>query len=70
MRVDVVKDRLEKIMDLLLDLQEEVESTRDDIEPYEGKDDLTDAQQERYDWLDEVADAIDSARGELEDYAY
>lgn len=63
-----IKKRLETILDQLLELQQDVEETRDEIEPYEGKDDLTDQQQERYDWLDELASTIDDAYSNLYDY--
>lgn len=65
-----IKRQLAKILDQLLDLQYEVEDTRDSIEPYENKDDLTEQQQERYDRLDELANAIDDARSSLDDYQY
>ena len=65
-----IKKRLETILDQLLELQQDVEETRDEIEPYEGKDDLTDQQQERYDWLDELASTIDDACSNLSDYQY
>lgn len=63
-----IKKRLETILDQLLELQQDVEETKDEIEPYEGKDDLTDQQQERYDWLDELASTIDDAYSNLSDY--
>lgn len=65
-----IKRQLAKILDQLLDLQYEVEEARDSIEPYENKDDLTEQQQERYDRLDELANAIDDARSSLDDYQY
>lgn len=63
-----IKSKLQLIIDELEELQNEVEETRDNIEPYDGKDDLTEKQQERCDWLDEVVDSLDSAKSELEQY--
>ena len=55
--------------------KDDVEETRDNIEPYENKDDLTEQQQERYDWfddlyndLDELADALDTMQGDLNEF--
>lgn len=46
----------------------ECEETRDEIEPYEGKEDLTEQQQERYDWFDELISDLESLKSDLEDY--
>ena len=65
-RANNIKERLETIQNELEELQNDLEWERDDIEPYEGKDDLTDQQEERQDWLDdsarEVGYAIDSVQ--------
>ena len=50
------------------DLISECEETRDEIEPYEGKDDLTEDQQERYEWFDELISDLESLKSDLEDY--
>ena len=61
-----IKSRLKKILevlgeqrDLLEELKDEVESESYDIEPYEGKDDLTDSQQERQEWLQDASSSIE-----------
>lgn len=57
-----VKNLVEQISTIrmeLEDLQSDVEMERDDIEPYEGKDDLTEAQEERQEWLDNAASQIE-----------
>ena len=69
-----IKSRLKKILecleqqrDLLEELKDEIESESYDIEPYEGKDDLTDAQYERQEWLEDSASQIDDQLSTLED---
>lgn len=57
------KRKLERIKELVEDLRIEVEETVESIEPYEGKDDLTEAQQERLEWFEELQQA-------LEDFEY
>jgi heme oxygenase len=57
------KRKLERIKELIEDLRIEVEETVESIEPYEGKDDLTEAQQERLEWFEELQQA-------LEDFEY
>lgn len=49
------------------DLQSEVEEERDNIEPYEGKYELTPAQEERQYKLDNLANAIDDIKYQLEE---
>lgn len=58
-------------------LQAEVEETYDDIEPYEGRDELTSAQEERQEWfgdlndkLSEAIDAIETIESDLEEMDY
>lgn len=57
-----VKNLVEQISTIRMELEElqsDVEMERDDIEPYEGKDDLTEAQEERQEWLDNAASQIE-----------
>jgi chromosome segregation ATPase len=57
-----VKNLIEQISTIRMELEElqsDVEMERDDIEPYEGKDDLTEAQEERQEWLDNAASQIE-----------
>ncbi len=72
-----VKARLKKLLEQLgdiraelSDLQCEVEDTRDNIEPYEGADDLTPEQEERQEWMDNAAYALDEATTSLEEIEY
>ena len=65
-----LKKLLEQLGDIkaeLYDLQYEVEDTRDNIEPYEGADDLTPEQEERQEWLDDLDSSHDTVISNLED---
>ena len=66
-------ERISTIRMELEELQSDVEMERDDIEPYEGKDDLTEQQEERQEWLDNTAytigEMVDSLN-EAEDKQY
>lgn len=68
MKTNQVKRKVGAIREMILDLLADVEETRDNIEPYEDKDDLTDQQQERYDWLDDCATALQDSLDTLSDY--
>ena len=61
-----VKSRARKIIELLEDanlllneLKGDVEEEKDNIEPYEGKCDLTEAQEERQCWLEDAYSYLD-----------
>lgn len=58
-RVQMLIDQLEEIGNLLMELQDDIDCEVSDIEPYEGKDDLTDAQYERQEWLEETSSIIE-----------
>lgn len=68
MKTNQVKRKVGQIREMILDLLADVEETRDNIEPYEDKDDLTDQQQERYDWLDDCVTALQDSLDTLSDY--
>ncbi len=56
------KSLLEKLEEIKLELEElhdDVENEISNIEPYEGRNELTKAQQDRQDWLDNVSSALD-----------
>ena len=60
-----IKRTITNIIELLNEAQDQldtlaydVEETRDGIEPYENRDELTEAQEERISWLDETLDTI------------
>ena len=80
MRKDEAKRRASKLLAKLQDLQAEfeelkydLESAAEEVEPYEGKDELTPAQEERVEWFEDVASALDDIvdldlAGNLADY--
>ena len=65
-----VKKQIEKIRELMLELKDEIETTVDEIEPYEGKDDLTEQQEERKEWLEGCQYELETALDNLEEYEY
>lgn len=69
-----IKKRIGELLDKMIDLKYELENLYDEveeeinnIEPYEGKDDLTPQQEERQQWLEDTNYTIDSAKLELEE---
>lgn len=55
------------ILTMIEDLQADVEEERDNIEPYENKDDLTQQQEERYEKLDNLASELEDIKDSLEE---
>lgn len=73
-RINVLTKKLEDIYEQINDLKDAIEEEADSIEPYDFKYELTPAQEERKEWLedcvyqlDEVLEYIDSATSSLED---
>ena len=70
MKKNIIKNKLDKILDELDTLRMEIEETAESIEPHKGKDDLTDEQQEKQEWCENLAstieDAIDNIRSEMD----
>lgn len=64
------KKKLEQAIDILQDLLLESEETRDEIEPYENKDELTPQQEERYEWFDELVNGLETIIDELNELDY
>lgn len=69
-----IKTNLRKIIEMLNNAQEalddlayEVEDTINGIEPYEGHEYLTEAQEERQEWLEEALSTISDKANELSD---
>lgn len=58
-KISGLKEELGEVQDALEELQGDLESESSDIEPYEGKSDLTPAQEERQEWLDNAAATIE-----------
>lgn len=64
-----IREILEKVAELREtadDLNNEAEYTYDEIEPYEGRDELTPAQEERQEWFRELTDKLSDAVSSLE----
>lgn len=56
-----VMELIEKFQSLqseFQELQEELNSAADEIEPYEGREELTQAQEDRIEWLNGLADSL------------
>lgn len=66
-RAEALRDQLNSLKDLFEELADDIESESSDIEPYEGRNDLTQAQEDRQNWLDETAESIRNAIGEIEE---
>lgn len=64
-----IREILEKVAELREtadDLNNEAEYTYDEIEPYEGRDELTPAQEERQEWFRDLTDKLSDAVSSLE----
>lgn len=61
-----VLEALVAAKDLIESLLTEVEETIDSIEPYEGKDDLVPAQEERQEWFENYQSVLEDARDSIE----
>ena len=48
----------------------ELEETKDNIEPYENKNDLTEQQEERVEWLEELISDLEELKSDIEDWEY
>lgn len=69
-----IRARLKKLVEILEDvryelemLQSDTQEEADNIEPYEGKDELTEQQEERADYLQETADNLETQADNLAD---
>ena len=65
-----IKKRLGTILSYIQSLHDDVEDARDSITPYEDKDDLTNQQEGKYEWFDELASQLEDAYNNLEEYFY
>lgn len=64
-----IREILEKVAELREtadDLNNEAEYTYDEIEPYEGRDELTPAQEERQEWFRDLTDKLSDAVSSLD----
>ena len=65
MRIDAIKNKVSKIRDLLEDLKSEIEIDIDDLEE---KENLNERQEEKYDFLNGLKEALEDADYSLCDY--
>lgn len=63
-----IKMKISEIRELMLDLRDEIESTLDEIQPYDGKDELTPQQEEREEWLNDCQYELENALDNLEEF--
>ena len=64
-----IRALLEKVAELreaVEDINADVEDTYNEIEPYEGRDELTPAQEDRQEWFSELNDKLNDASSLLE----
>ena len=60
------RKQLAAIKEMVENLRMEVEETIESIEPYENKDELTEAQEERLAWFEELQQALEDFENECE----
>ena len=65
-----IKKRLGIILNHIRDLHCEIEDVGGGIEPYEDNEDPTSQQEERYEWLYELASQLEDIYNNLEEYFY
>lgn len=65
MRIDAIKNKVSKIRDLLEDLKYEIEIDIDDLE---GRENLNERQEEKYDFLNGLKEVLEDADYSLSDY--
>lgn len=67
-KYDDLNSELEDIKSELEDLQCETDDEANSIEPYDGKDDLTQAQEDRLEWLAEFASIMEDTIGNMDNF--
>ena len=66
-----INEELRDVQEEVRDFISEVEEVRDSIEPYEGKCELTPAQEERQEWCDELISKLEEVTCmDIEDTIY
>ena len=61
-----ILETIANLKDEVEDLKGEAEETSESIEPYDGKDDLTEAQYERQEWFEELTSTLEDLFDNLE----
>lgn len=62
-------EKLGEARDEVEELRSEAEETRDSIEPYDGKDELTEAQEQRQEWFDDLEYILSDLVSDIEESA-
>jgi len=65
-RAKKIAEKIDEVLDLLRELAEETRNEADEVEPYGDNYDLTEAQEERVEWLNDQADILEDQADELE----
>ena len=63
-------EKLTELQNELDDLTCELQNEAEEIEPYEGKDELTEQQEQRQEWLEETAETMETQTDNLLDIIY
>ena len=64
-KINELKEQLSNLLIEAEELQQELEEEMYSIEPYDGKSDLTSAQQIRYDWFETASSQVESCISDL-----
>lgn len=67
-RIRELIEQAENLKSDLEEIQSEAEDERDSIEPYDGKDELTEQQEERQGWFECACDQIDYALDNIDEF--
>lgn len=65
-RLGELAEKCRALYSELEEAKDDLSADYDDIEPYEGRDELTPQQEERQEWLDNLASEIDDGMSSLE----
>lgn len=66
-RISETLERLWSMQSELEEINDDVKETSESIEPYEGRSELTEQQQERYEWFDELESKLSDLISAIED---
>lgn len=64
--IRAILEKVAELSDATEDLATEVDDTYNEIEPYEGRNELTPAQEERKEWFRELSDTLNQVARALE----
>lgn len=66
-RIEKLKEKLSDIRMEFEELQSDIEIESSDIEPYENRNDLTQAQEQRQEWLDNTASIVEETVSSIQE---